>query len=139
MQSNCPPPPDPPPIVEGSVISQCGEVETLVLCGDDGNWRPHPTTLTCSDIITFSDAASSDTERMRIFTTIKGVIKLALSLCRSVCQSIRLSILSVCLSVCRPALCLSAYLHVCEAVCISVCLSFYSCLPAACVVRSVLG
>ena len=68
MQLNCPPPPDPPagvvmtPIVEGSVISyQCGEVETLVLCGDDGNWRPHPTTLTCSDITASSGIDSIDT------------------------------------------------------------------------------
>jgi hypothetical protein len=44
-------------IVEGSVITyQCveklvndSEGEVKALCGADGEWRPHPTALNCSD------------------------------------------------------------------------------------------
>jgi hypothetical protein len=45
-------------IVEGSIITyQCeeglmndSEGEVNALCGADGEWRPHPTALNCSDV-----------------------------------------------------------------------------------------
>ena len=77
MQFNCPLPPDSPadvvmtPIVEGSVLSyQCGEVETLVLCGDDGNWRPHPTTITCD--ITTSESSTNGASTGNSFTLLSN-------------------------------------------------------------------
>ena len=77
VQFNCLLPPDPPAdvvmthIVEWSVISyQCGEVETLVLCGDDGNWRPHPTTITCD--ITTSESSTNGASTGNSFTLLSN-------------------------------------------------------------------